>query len=72
MITIKNARKKAEEYASGMKLEKALDDGEYFIFSYDEEVDEPPVCVNKETGEVDDYFPPDHMEAFLNAKEVEE
>jgi hypothetical protein len=34
-------------------------------------VEQSPVAVNKETGEVIVYFPPDHIDAFLKAKEIE-
>lgn len=74
MITIAEARKKAEESVkgTGLHLGKAMDDGEYFIFGYKEEADIPPVGVNKESGEVETYFPPDHMDAFLEAVRVKE
>jgi uncharacterized FlaG/YvyC family protein len=69
------AKKKAQDYIkeTGLKLDNhVLDDGEFFIFGYDEEVDHPPVAVNKETGEVIVYFPPDHADAFLKAMTLPE
>lgn len=51
---------------SGLEIGKALDDGEYFIFGYTNDVDLSPIGVNKETGQLDEYFPPAHP-AFLSA-----
>lgn len=71
-MTIEKAKQKAQEAAleSGLHLAlSALDDGEYFIFGYDEEVDLPPIAVNQKTGEIEDYFPPSHPN-FLKAKEI--
>lgn len=71
-MTVESAKCKAQESIkeTGLHVSSvALDDGEYFIFGYDEEVDLPPIAVNQKTGEIEDYFPPDHS-AFLNAKEI--
>lgn len=73
MITIAEARKKAEGYiqGTGIHLGKAVDDGEWFIFGYKEEdVSISPVGVHKESGAVEIYFPP-HHKAYLKAVEVE-
>jgi uncharacterized FlaG/YvyC family protein len=73
-MDIQEAKKKAQDYIkeTGLKFDNhVLDDGEFFIFGYDEEVEQSPVAVNKETGEVIVYFPPDHIDAFLKAKEIE-
>lgn len=51
---------------SGLKIGNVLDDGEYFIFGYTNDVDLSPIGVNKETGQLDEYFPPAHP-AFLSA-----
>lgn len=51
---------------SGLEIGKVLDDGEYFIFGYTNDVDLSPIGVNKETGQLDEYFPPAHP-AFLSA-----
>ena len=71
-MTIKEAKRKAEESVKNEGLHissTVLDDGEYFIFGYTEEIDISPVAVNKHTGEIEDYFPPDHPN-FLKAKEI--
>lgn len=72
-MTIKEAREKVKKTfeASGLNIGSVLDDGEYFIFGYVEEVDIAPLGVNKDTGEVIEYFPFDHYDNFINAKEVE-
>ena len=74
MITVRDARKKAEDSikGTGLQLGGAMDDGEYFIFGYKGEPDIPPVGVVKETGEVETYFPPDHIDAFMEAVKVKE
>ena len=54
---------------SGLEIGNVLDDGEYFIFGYTNDVDLPPIGVNKETGQLDEYFPPAHS-AFLKATPV--
>ncbi len=69
MIGFESAKKKAEAYAEPLGIGEALDDGEYFIFSYTKDVDVSPVGVHKESGEVIDYFPPEHPK-FVDAKEV--
>lgn len=71
MISFEKAKEQAEAYAkvSGFSIGEALDDGEFFIFSYNKNVDISPIGVNKETGETSDYFPPEHP-LFLDAKEV--
>ena len=51
---------------SGLEIRNVLDDGEYFIFGYTNDVDLSPIGVNKETGQLDEYFPPAHP-AFLSA-----
>lgn len=73
MMTLADAKKKAEEHfkESGLNIGSIMDDGKYFIFGYDEEVDISPLGVNKNTGEVIEYFPPDHMDDFANAIEIE-
>lgn len=73
MITVSEAREKVEKTLekSGLNIGSILDDGQYFIFGYAEEVDISPLGVDKDTGEVIEYFPPDHFEKFQNAKEVE-
>lgn len=71
MIKFEDAKKKAQEAMKDMDLKvgSAMDDGEYFIFGYSEEVDLSPIGVNKETGEVIDYFPPEHPK-FMKATEI--
>ena len=72
MINVKEAKKKAQEYIedTDLKIGDCMDDGEYFIFGFTEEVDFSPIGVNKKTGEVIDYFPPDHPK-FIDAIEIE-
>lgn len=72
MMTVKEARQKAEEsiMTSGLHIGGAvLDDGEYFIFGYAEEPDLPPVGIRKDTGEAEDYFPPDHP-SFMQSRRI--
>lgn len=72
-MTLETAKEKAEQRlkGSGLNIGSILDDGEYFIFGYDQEVDISPIGVNQESGEVIEYFPPEHFDNFMNAKEVE-
>ena len=34
-------------------------------------LDEPPMCIYKENGRMETYFPPDHVEEFLSLKETD-
>ncbi len=72
-MTFSEAKEKAQEAVSemGLNIGSALDDGKYYIFGYEEEADIPPVGIDKATGEVIFYHPPDHLDDYLNAKEVE-
>ena len=71
-MTVKQCREKAEDAIMELKIplsETVLDDGQYYIFSSADEIEDVMIGVDKETGEVIDYFPPKHP-AFLNAVEV--
>ena len=71
-MTVKQCRKNAEDAIRELKIplsETVLDDGQYYIFSSADEIEDVMIGVDKETGEVIDYFPPKHP-AFLNAVEV--
>lgn len=72
-MTVSEAREKVEKIfkSSGLNIGSILDDGKYFVFGYAEEVDVAPFGVDKSTGEVIDYFPPDHYDDFIKAKEIE-
>lgn len=69
-VSSSQARKIAQK-STALKLGRMSQDNSYYIFGYAEEVDISPIGVNKETGEVIEYFPPDHYEEFKNAKEVD-
>ena len=46
----------------------------FIISSVDENGDDMylnPVAINKETGELTEYFPPDHWDEFENAIEID-
>lgn len=58
---------KGEIEKLGLNIGTAMDDGEYYIFSYIEEVDISPIGVNKTTGEIIPYFPPEHLPEYLKA-----
>lgn len=62
MISFEEAMDKVEKEldGSGLEVGNVLDDGEFFIFGYKGEADIAPIGVNKETGELEDYFPPAH------------
>ncbi len=63
MVDIREAYKtaKAEIESEHLHIAKEIyDDGEYFIFGYKEDIDIDPVGVNKKTGELITYYPPDH------------
>lgn len=48
-----------------------LDDGKYYICGYKTVLDDScAYAVNKATGEIIMYFPPDHADAFDNIVEV--
>ena len=71
-MTVNQCREKAEDAIRELKIplsETVLDDGQYYIFSSADEIEDVMIGVDKETGEVIDYFPPKHP-AFLNAVEV--
>lgn len=74
MINLKEATKIAERVAQKEIGENiggsVLDDGEYFIFDYEDEVDIDPLAVSKETGKCIVYDPTEH-DGFLTAKEIE-
>lgn len=78
MITPKDAKKIAENetekwYGSHIKLlNSLLDDGTYYIFDNEYDIDDSvSLAVNKYTGEVIEYFPPDHSNDFLRAKKID-
>ncbi len=71
-MTLKECVKKARKTADKLDIrlaETVLDDGKYYIFSSADETEEAMIGVNKETGEVIDYFPPEHP-AYLDAVEA--
>lgn len=53
------AKKKLKEWHETIS-KYVWDDGEYYVFSTEEEFDEDPIAVNKNTGEIITYFPPEH------------
>ena len=59
-----DARRNAEKVASniyGLHLkENALDDGEFWIFPWEEETNEIPLCVHKKMGGICLYDPEAH------------
>ena len=71
---MKAAKARAVESINGFSVAddaKVLDDGEFYIFSFAGDADIPLIGVDKETGDVSTYFPPDH-DAYLRAVEVDE
>ena len=62
---------KASEKQFNIEIKKmAWDDGKYFIFAVAGNYDISPLGVNKETGDVDIYFPFDHIPEFDKAVRV--
>lgn len=77
MITLKQAVKIAKkrfkkDYGTTLIMHRSvLDDGEYYIFDTVIELDESVmIAVSKEDGKITYYFPPDHLENYLKAKEL--
>lgn len=70
VYTYSNARKNAEKVADaiyGLHLKpEALDDGEFYIFPWEEETEEIPICVHKKMGGICLYDPDSHP-AFKDA-----
>lgn len=71
-MTVSEVRRSVEPKFDelGLNIGSILDDGEFYIFCYREDVDISPIGVNKITGEIIMYFPPDHYEKFKKAREV--
>ena len=73
MISLEEAKRRAEQELRSTDLHidgGALDDGQFYIFGYAEKVDISPIGVNKDTGEVIQYFPPEHLQAYMNAVDI--
>ena len=68
-----DARRNVEKVASniyGLHLKPdALDDGEFWIFPWEEETSDIPLCVHKNMGEICLYDPESHP-AFKDAVTV--
>ncbi len=58
----------------GVKIDSVLDLGDVYVISVigedGYEIDDPPFAVDKNTGEVTVYFPPEYIETLKNAKFV--
>ena len=75
MIDIKKAIEKANKAVKGCVVSSAVDVGDRWVFGFKgtngEEVDFSPISVTKENGEIEEYFPPHHIEELENGIEVE-
>lgn len=70
-MTLKQCQLIALDAVRELKIplsETVLDDGQYYIFSSADEIEDVMIGVDKETGEVIDYFPPKHP-AYMTAAE---
>ncbi|EOZ2853487.1 hypothetical protein ACQQ4G_003129 [Listeria monocytogenes] len=78
MITLKEAYNKILEQNPTLKVDSISDVGYCWVFGLvdkqtNEALDEPPLCVNKESGNVETYYLPDlkHFEELENAVEID-
>ncbi len=62
----KNAIKVADAIFNARLKPEVLDDGEWYIFQWDEPIDEPMICVHKKIGGICYYNPESHP-AFKDA-----
>lgn len=55
MISLNEATKLANQEATTLRVKAILTEEteDYYIFGYTEEVDFPPICINKKTGDVE-------------------
>lgn len=75
IMDIREAISKAENAFAGLKVAYALDIGTAWVFGFigenGEPVDISPCSVRKLTGEIEEFFPPDHIEELEMATEIE-
>lgn len=74
-MTIKEAIKKAESEYKGLTVCNALELDNRFVLSFCganlEPVDVSPCSVDKRSGKIEDFFPPEHLAELENAKEID-
>lgn len=74
-MTIEEAIAVVEKANEGLKIGSILDIGKAFVFGLvgqnGEELDIPPCSVDKETGELETFFPPDHLDELAGAEIIE-
>ena len=74
-MTVKEAIKKAENEYKGLKVCNALETEKAFILGFcgenNEAVDISPCSVDKATGEIDVFFPPEHLKELEKATEID-
>lgn len=73
MVTLKEAVEIAKKEHGDLGVyNKASDLGEAWVFDYKEEADISPTMVEKNTGNVSMFFPPDYPDEIMdNAKEID-
>lgn len=74
-MTIKEAIKKAENEYKGLKVCNALELENSFVLGFcganNEPVDISPCSVDKGSGKISEFFPPEHLAELENAKEID-
>lgn len=74
-MTIKEAVKKAENEYKGLKVSSALDIGSAFVLGFSgengEAVDISPCAVDKSTGNIVEFFPPEHLAELKKAAKID-
>lgn len=74
-MTAKEAIKQAENEYKGLKVCNALETEKAFILGFCGENNEPldisPCSVDKKTGKIDTFFPPEHLKELEKAKEID-
>lgn len=72
-MTVKDATRLIKEKYG--HFNNILDIGDAWVFSIcgdsGEELDMPPIAVNKKTGGASTFFPPDHLNELQNAVEIQ-
>lgn len=77
MITLEQAKAAALAYVgAGLEISQGHELPDKWIFAVrnaetKEEPDEPPVSVRKEDGQVQDFFPPDHLDELAKMQPIE-
>lgn len=73
-MKLEDAIKKVEDF-SGLCVSSALDIGHSYVFSLTDKTngddpDDAPLAIEKGSGEIKSFFPPDHLDELNDAEEI--